>query len=106
MPRVVLTEVFVRKAECPEKQKKTNYFDSGRAGFLLEVRQSGGKTYYQRYRDRRGKERQAKIGSSSILTLREARHKGRQICAQALLGTDPLEEKKHLRLIPTFGDFV
>jgi integrase len=106
MPRVVLTEAFVRNAKCPEDHKKLNYFDSGRAGFLLEVRQSGGKTYYQRYRDRRGKERQAKIGPASILTLREARLKGRQICAQALLGTDPLEAKKQLRLIPTFANFV
>ena len=106
MPCVTLTEAFVKNASCPESHRKTDFFDSRYAGFLLEVRKSGGKTYYQRYRDRRGKERQIKIGPSTILALTEARRKGRQIYAQALLGNDPLEEKKHIKLIPAFKRFV
>jgi integrase len=106
MPCVALTEAFVRNVSCPETQKKIDFFDTRHAGFLLEVRTSGGKTYYQRYRDRRGKERQIKIGPSTILALTDARRKGRHIYAQALLGNDPLEEKRQIKLIPTFKRFV
>jgi hypothetical protein len=36
---------------------------------MLEVRSSGGKTYYQRYVDPRGRQRQFKIGSGETLPL-------------------------------------
>ena len=56
---------------------------------MLEVRSSGGKTYYQRYTDERGRERQYKIGPADVLTLRQAKRKAKQIKAQAILGGDP-----------------
>lgn len=73
---------------------------------MLEVRGSGGRTFYQRYRDRRGRERQFKIGPGGVITLQQARRKGRQVLAQALLGTDPQEERQELRAIPSLRDFV
>jgi hypothetical protein len=57
----------VRQAICVSARKKTDYFDLTQRGFLLEVRQSGGKTYYQRYTDERGRERQYKIGPAEVL---------------------------------------
>jgi len=51
MPTVALSASFVRQAECQSGRKKTDYFDVGQRGFMLEVRSSGGKTYYQRYTD-------------------------------------------------------
>ena len=42
---------------------------------MLEVRCSGGKTYYQRYTDERGRERQYKIGPADVLSLDQARRK-------------------------------
>ena len=44
---------------------------------MLEVRASGGKTFYQRYTDARGRERQFKLGPAEILTLDQARRKAR-----------------------------
>jgi integrase len=73
---------------------------------MLEVRSSGGKTYYQRYRDRRGRERQFKIGPAGALTLRQARRKARQVVAEALLGSDPHQRRQELRMIPTLTEFV
>ena len=58
MPTVALSAGFVRQAVCSPGRRKTDYFDSGQRGFMLEVRCSGGKTYYQRYTDDRGRERQ------------------------------------------------
>ena len=60
----------------------------------LEVRASGGKTYYQRYTDERGRERQFKVGPADVLTLRQARRKALQIKAEAILGNNPQEERQ------------
>src|SRR5579885_2399332 len=106
MPTIALTSPFVRQAECGPGRRKTDYFDVGQRGFLLEVRASGGKTYYQRYTDERGRERQYKIGPADVLSLEQARRKARQILAEALLGTDPQQRRREMRAVPRFGHFV
>jgi len=73
---------------------------------MLEVRASGGKTYYQRYTDERGRERQFKIGAADVLTLRQARRKALQIKAQAILGGDPQRQRQERRSIPTLRVFI
>lgn len=106
MPTVVLSVPFVRQAVCVSGRKKTDYFDAGQRGFLLEVRCSGGKTYYQRYTDERGRERQYKIGPADVVTLDQARRKAKQIVAEALLGADPQQKRRELRAVPLLRDFV
>lgn len=106
MPTVALSAQFVRQAACSEGRKKTDYFDVSQRGFLLEVRCSGGKTYYQRYTDERGRERQYKIGPADVVTLDEARRKAKQIVAEALLGADPQQKRRELRAVPQLKDFV
>jgi integrase len=73
---------------------------------MLEVRCSGGKTFYQRYRDQRGRERQFKIGSAKVLTAIQARRKARSLVAESILGGDPQGEREELRAIPTLSEFV
>ena len=106
MPKVKLTPKFVSIVECPATMRKVDYFDTGLPGFLVEVRQSGGKTYYQRYRTAHGAERQYKIGPASVLTLREARRKARAIAASALLGEDPQRLRHVARQTPRYADFL
>lgn len=106
MPVVRLTSPFVRNARCPVGRKKIDYFDSKQRGFMLEVRVSGGKTYYQRYTDDRGRERQYKIGPADVLGLAEARRLARSVSAQALIGEDPHARKAQLRAIPTLTELV
>ena len=106
MPTVVLSAGFVRQAACPPERKKTDYFDVGQRGFMLEVRSSGGKTYYQRYTDERGRERQYKIGPADVVSLEQARRKAKQIVAEALLGVDPQQRRREMRAIPLLRDFV
>jgi len=101
-----LSASFVRAAECPGGRKKVDYFDLAQRGFMLEVRISGGKTYYQRYTDEHGRERQYKIGPADVVTLEQARRKGRQICAEALLGADPQQRRRELRAVPQLTRFV
>ena len=105
MPVVELTSVFVRNASCPPGQRKVDFFDSRQKGFLVEVRASMRKTYYQRYCDVRGRERQYKLGRADILTTEQARRKGRSILAHVLLGESPQERRQELRATPTLNKF-
>jgi hypothetical protein len=57
MPKIVLTKAFIEQAACEPGKAKIDYFDLDQRGFMLEVRRSGGKTFYQRYTDERGRER-------------------------------------------------
>jgi integrase len=106
MPRVHLSPVFVKSVTCPDGLKKIEYFDHTQRGFMLEVRCSGGKTYYQRYSAARGRERQFKIGSADMLSLGAARRKGKAIVAEVLVGVDPQERRAELRTIPTLAELV
>ena len=106
MSRVELSQAFVKGALCPEGVKKVDFFDRQQRGFLLEVRSSGGKTFYQRYTDKRGRERQFKIGCAIVLPLAVARRKARETLAEALIGDDPQERRAELRAIPTLGELV
>src|SRR5262249_45487839 len=106
MPTIRLSPGFVRRVICPSEFKKIDYFDTSMRGFMLEVRASGGKTYYQRYTDERGKERQFKVGPADVLTLRQARRKALRIKAEAILGSNRQEERQQRRAIPTVHAFV
>ena len=106
MPMVRFSPAFVRHATCPADLKKIDYFDFIMVGFMLEVRSSGGKTYYQRYTDDRGRERQYKVGPADVLTLRQAKRKAMQIKAQAILGSDPQKDRQERRSIPTLRTFI
>jgi integrase len=106
MSRVHLSPAFVKSATCPDGLKKADFFDCEQRGFMLEVRRSGGKTFYQRYTDDRGRERQFKIGPADVLSLTLARRKARAIAAEALVGVDPQERRAELRSIPTLAELV
>ncbi|HVZ53205.1 MAG TPA: tyrosine-type recombinase/integrase [Pseudolabrys sp.] len=106
MPTVALTAQFVRQALCLEGRKKTDFFDASQRGLMLEVRCSGGKTYYQRYTDERGRERQFKIGPADVISLDQARRKAKQVVAEALLGADPAQKRRELRAVPLLKDFT
>src|SRR4029450_6702875 len=99
MPPIRLSPGLVRRVSCPSELKKIDYFDTTMRGFMLEVRASGGKTYYQRYTDERGREHQFKIGPADALTLQQARRKAKQIKAEAILGGNPQQDRQVRRSI-------
>jgi len=106
MSRIRLTSRIVARAACCDGKRKVELFDVDQRGFLLEVRASGGKTFYQRYTDLRGRDRQIRIGPADALTLAQARSKARQIVAAAFLGADPATERDLMREVPTFETFA
>src|SRR6476620_908955 len=101
MPIVSLSAGFVRRAVCVPARKKVDYFDVSQRGFLLEVRQSGGKTFYQRYTDERGRERQYKIGPAEDLTLDSGTPQGKTgRCRSAARRGSATEAPRHARGAP------
>lgn len=107
MPRISLTQKFVKRPPLPKKGKaKETYFDTQLTGFMLEVRKNGKATYYLRYRDLSSRAKQVRIGDSKTITLEEARDKARALKSQAIMGFDPRAEQSRLKSIPTFKQFV
>lgn len=70
-----LTQAFIKRVKCPSDKTKVEYFDDELHGFLVDVRQSGGKTYYLRLTTQEGKRKYHRIGDALILPLEEARTK-------------------------------
>jgi integrase len=106
MARAKLTSQFVQSAVCPEGRRRIEFFDTASIGLSLEVRETGGKTYYRRYRDQRGRLRQIKLGNTQDLSLSDARKLAVKIGKQVAFGEDPLQEKTTLRSVPTFVEFI
>jgi len=106
MPVVALTANLIRTATCPVGKGKVDYFDDRRSGLLFEVRASGGKTWYLRYTDARGLQRQHRIANASDMSLDQARKAVTELRGQIALGNDPSAQKAVLRAVPTFADFI
>lgn len=106
MSIIQLTASSVPLLSCPEGRGKVEFTDAGCKGLVLEVRHSGGRTYYLRYTDHRGRQRQYRIGDATAISLRDARDKVGSLRGQILLGLDPREEKATIRSVPTFADFI
>jgi integrase len=106
MRQIKLTQAAVATAECSTPLTKQEITDRDCKGLVLEVRRSGGKTYYLRYTNDRGKQRQYRIGNATVLTLHQARHIARTTLNQIATGHDPCEERKAARSVPTFAQFI
>ena len=106
MPKVHLTQQFADNPPVPKDKPKDDYFDTQLPGFLLEVRITGKARYYQRYRDRYGRLKQARIGPTYAVSIYTAREKARQIRQATVMGHDPNAELEKHRKTPTLKEFI
>jgi len=106
MAKITLNSEFIKKAVCPKEQTKWTVFDANCKGLMLEIRQSGGKTYYLRYTDHRGSARQFKLADAADVTLSQARALADKARTQIAMGQDPKAEKAVAKQVPTFGEFI
>ena len=106
MPIVQLDATFVATAFCPPGKRKIDYYSDTLPGFLLEVRASGGSTYYQRYHDQAGRLKAYKLGSAADITFDKAKKFAMKIRSRAVVGEDPVEAKREQRAVPTYGEFA
>jgi integrase len=106
MSKITLTPSNVESAKCPADKRKLDLFDERTKGLLLEVRATGGKTYYIRFTSARGNVRQSKLADARDVTLAQARQLADQARNSIAMGVDPKEAKAALRAVPTFAKFV
>lgn len=106
MPKVKLDSSFCRVALCESGKRKTDYYCTTNTGLQLEVRASGGKTYYVRYNDSYGVLKQIKIGRYEDVNFEDARKRAKLIRSRAALGEDPSREKAERKATPTYGELA
>ena len=106
MPKLLLTPALVSNAQCPADRKRLDMFDIQTKGLVLEVRESGGKTYYLRYQNQRGRTRQLRLADAKDVSLSQARTLADKARNKIAMGEDPCDEKAVLRKVPTFGQFI
>jgi integrase len=106
MPVLILTQSLLKTLTCPAGKRKIDFFDAQCKGLLLEIRESGGCTYYLRFTDARGRIRQLKIGDARDLSLAQSRQLADKHRNEIALGQDPFEAKAVLKQIPTIAEFI
>lgn len=106
MPRIQLSANACLLATCNQGKRKTDYWDTHTPGFVLEVRPSGGKTYYLRYFDQAGRQRQHKIGGHADISFDQARKAARRLRSETVLGGDPSGAKEQKKAIPTYAELA
>lgn len=97
---------FCLAAVCERGKRKTDYWDTITSGFVLEVRSTGGKTYYLRYFDSGGRQRQHKIGGWADITFDQARKAAKRLRSEVVLGGNPAGEKEERKAIPTYASLA
>ena len=105
MPKLDLTQAFVKKTKVPESLNSIDYYDERMPGLLLKVLPSGRKTYYIRYKNPKKVNCQRKIGNAEILSLSQARALARRKLAEVAMGEDPFKDAP-LNLSPTLEAFA
>lgn len=106
MPKILLNSQTCLLADCEPDKRKTDWWDTVIPGFVLEVRSSGGKTYYLRYFDAAGRQRQHKIGGFADISFDKARKAAQRLRSEVVLGGDPSGEKKQIKAIPTYAELA
>lgn len=106
MPKAKLDQAYAAAARCKPGQAKTDYYDETVTGFVLEVRSSGGKTYYLRYQDQGGRQKQHKIGRFQDVPFAKAKKKAEQLRAEVVMGGDPGAKKALAKSIPLYRELA
>jgi integrase len=106
MAKLLLTKGVLDTLACPEEAKKRAVFDLGCRGLMVELRPTGRKTYYLRYIDERGAQRQYKIGDSRDISLDAARRMADRLRARIVDGQNPAQARVEARQTPKLRDFI
>jgi integrase len=106
MPKAKLDHVFALTARCEEGKKKTDWYDQAVTGFVLECRSTGGRTYYLRYEDAAGRQKQHKIGRYEDITFAAAKRAAQKLRSEVVLGGDPAAAKESIKAVPLYAELA
>jgi integrase len=106
MPKVRLDATIAATARCEDGKKKVDYYDDTVTGFVLECRSTGGKTYYLRYQDQSGSQRQHKIGGFGDVTFAQAKKAAQKLRSEVVMGGDPSARKADVKAVPRYAELA
>jgi integrase len=106
MARLLITQQLVANLKAEPNMHKCDVYDTKLTGFIVTAFYTGKKSYYIRFVNNHGKTVQRKIADAGILQVQEARLLAKKHLAQIQMGTNPFDDKKVTKAIPTFQSFV
>ena len=106
MPKAKLDHVFALTAQCEPGKTKTDFYDASIVGFVLECRASGGRTYYLRYADAAGRQKQYKIGGVNDVSFAHAKKAAQRLRSEVVLGGDPGKAKAAVKSVPLYAELA
>ena len=105
MAKIPLSAKALAGLTCPAGKRKVLFRDQACKGLALEVRSTGGRTWYLVYTNHRGVQRQHRLGDCRDLSLGQARALADRCRTQMAMGDDPADQARLLRSTPTFSAF-
>lgn len=103
--KIKFTKRSIQNLVCQNPQGREFYRDANCRGLCVEVRATGGKTYYLSYRDDRGRQRLYKLANAKDVSPQQAK----QLCERArntiAMGEDPSKQRQELRGSVTVAEF-
>jgi integrase len=106
MPKAKLDYAFAATAQCEPGKVKTDWYDTTVTGFVLECRSSGGRTYYLRYNDVAGRQKQFKIGRFEDVSFAAAKKRAVQLRSEVVMGGDPGAKKAEAKAVPLYRELA
>src|SRR5574344_983899 len=103
MPKLRFTTDTIKRLKPPIDKSKVQYFDSELTGFMLEVKNTGTKTYYYRYRVNTS-QKMIRIGTINELSLEDAKKRYYELKEQQSNPTIQANQEQQLNPI-TFQEF-
>ncbi len=103
MPKQTLTAAFCRDAVCPQGKRRIDYWDTHVPGWVMEIRETQRRSFYLRYADQSGRQRQILIAGSEV-PFDQIRKAAIRMRSDVVLGGDPLASKREKRGTPTYGE--
>jgi len=93
-------------AQCEPGKRKTDYYDTAIKGFVLESRAGGGKTFYLRYQDGHGRQKQHRIAGYGDATFDKIKKEAQRLRSEITLGGDPAAKKAETKAISTYAELA
>lgn len=103
--KIKFTKKSISDLSCTNQHGRQFVRDTECRGLCVEVRSTGGKTYYLSYRDERGNQRTHKLANAADISPNQARELCERTRAKITMGTDIATEREQLRAAPTVAKF-
>ena len=106
MPKAKFTTEFIKRLKPPTTKSKEQYFDTDLTGFMIEVKNTGTKTYYYRFRSDNS-QKMIKLGSTTELNFQQAKEKYHELKENQHNPQEPSQELQTSTQTNniTFGEF-